>query len=249
MSDIKIHDYSARARTRIARLKQIEALPPQPARHQGDHWDFTRRGFAHGFFPGRYGERTGRVDPIVAAAREAALEAGIDISLVDDIDIGDLIVTPEFISGNVGGISFRTSITRQPTQQATLSTNYEILNSGHIAVASIAQAGYSAPAGTVLEARANFPSIVWLESLHVSATMTNGSDAVVSVEIDGLGNVFTSQLDNLGETPIGPVNIPLRFITEHTGGLTLRFELKSVAIGDTFSALALLTWKNVRPGG
>ena len=110
MSDIKIHDYAQRARRSTAVRAQAAALPPQPERHDGDHWDLNRRGFAHAFYPGMAGLRTGSLDPVVAAAREAALDAGVDPTLVDDIDIEDLIVTPEFISGTVGGITFRTRL-------------------------------------------------------------------------------------------------------------------------------------------
>ena len=120
MSHITVHRRGKLRTGEIGRVAQILALPPQPARHQGDHWDFTRRGFAHGFFPGRYDERTGKTDPIVAAAREAALAAGVDPTLVDDIDINDLIVTPEFLSGNVGGISFRVSTQMRLARTGTL---------------------------------------------------------------------------------------------------------------------------------
>lgn len=44
MSNIAIHDLSARARARLGRKLQIEALPPQLDRHEGDHWQLNRAG-------------------------------------------------------------------------------------------------------------------------------------------------------------------------------------------------------------
>ena len=42
MSNIAIHDLSARARGRIGRIAQIDALPPQLDRHGGNHWQLNR---------------------------------------------------------------------------------------------------------------------------------------------------------------------------------------------------------------
>jgi hypothetical protein len=51
MSHIIIHRVEDIARRRLARIAQIEALPPAVPRHDGDHWDFNRIGWAKPFVP------------------------------------------------------------------------------------------------------------------------------------------------------------------------------------------------------
>ncbi len=246
MSHIIVHRIEDLARRRIGRTAQIDALPPQQARHVGNHWQLNRRSFAHAAFLNMLPDRVGKEDPVLKAAKQAALDAGIALDLVNTLTLDQVMVTPDSITTTIGGRTITTLMRAQRLPNTKLSAVYEPLLSGSIARASIAQANYTADRGTVLVSQASFPSEAWLESLHISAQMLNGPDAVVTVEIEGIGVVFTSQLDNFGEQNIGPVNIPLQFVMEHTGTLKLSYELKNVALGDTFSALALLAWKDVK---
>ena len=108
MSHITVHRRGKLRTGEIGRVAQIEALPPQPARLDQSLWQINRKAFTHGVYPGRLSMRVGKQDPRLDAAKEAALDAGADPALVEQLDIDDLIITPEFISGSVGGIAFRT---------------------------------------------------------------------------------------------------------------------------------------------
>lgn len=47
MSDITIHDVEERARSRLGRTYQVEALAPFPTRHDGEHWQLNREPYHH----------------------------------------------------------------------------------------------------------------------------------------------------------------------------------------------------------
>ena len=51
MAHIAIHRVEDIAKRRLARIAQIESMPPAVPRHDGDHWDFNRIGWAKPFIP------------------------------------------------------------------------------------------------------------------------------------------------------------------------------------------------------
>ena len=71
MAHIGIHRVEDIARRRLARIAQIEAMPPAVPRHAGDHWDFNRIGWAQPFVPIRQARKF--------AERESAGDAGVQL--------------------------------------------------------------------------------------------------------------------------------------------------------------------------
>ena len=241
MSHITVHRRGKLRTGEIGRVAQILALPPQPARHDGKHWDFTRRGFAHGFFLGRYDERTGKTDPIVAAAREAALAAGVDPALVEQIDIDDLLVTPEFISGSVGGINFRTPRMRSAAKFTTPTDRYEATEYGGTASMSVNDLIMAGSAEHNVSTPVPGPIIL------VSCVLTGNNDTfptrhALTLEGHGLLAHFLSE----GGSPFeSPGATRLDFLSERPTTLTMTINNRGTGTNTVFGT-ALLAYRHAR---
>ena len=242
MSHITVHRRGKLRTGEIGRVAQIEALPPQPARHQGDHWDFTRRGFAHGFFPGHYDERTGKTDPIVAAAREAALEAGIDPALVEQIDIDDLIVTPEFISGSVGGINFRTSLLRTAQRLSVPDERYEMTEYG--GTIPLMLTNVSLRPGQSHTSSVGVPGQIIATSVVMSADSDGGRNAFVTLGQHGL--IAAVQDLSGGGDPKTPARTELSLVIPSPTTMSLEITNRDTAATLLHDAYAILSYRNAR---
>ena len=108
MSHVEVHRLIRPAKRRLGRIVQIEALPPQPARHDGTHWGLGRQPFVHGYYGARSDLRFNKKMPALQAAIEAAIEAGVPAEEAEALTLDELVITPDLLSGSVGGATFET---------------------------------------------------------------------------------------------------------------------------------------------
>lgn len=94
MAHVPVHDTSGAARRRLGRIVQVEALPPQPARHDQSPWDFRRRPWVHGYYGARADLRFGKKSPELAVLIEACLAAGEDPETCEELGLPEPIVIP-----------------------------------------------------------------------------------------------------------------------------------------------------------
>lgn len=233
MSHIEIHDYTQRARRSLGRLAQVAALPPQPARHDGDHWDFGRRGFAHALLAGHYDDRVGSKDPRLLAIQQAAIDEGVPIEDVEELTLDDLLVTPDLLSVVIGGklIQFRPGDPRREKQLATLK--YKPSGRGGIAGVQIFT---DAPAAT--RSGGSIPDNVFLRGVHVVVSDTANVSYGVNLSIGGRIPLITNMNAKMsGGTPGVETHLPLTMFVERGGPLLLTAgPLEAGGIGIEMSA-------------
>lgn len=114
MSRITVDRLDDLARRRIARLAQVAALPPQPARHAREHWQFTRKPWIHERRPRMLGLSVGEDTPLVAYIHKNPKLADAIAAQYPDLDLEQLLVDPELNPELWAAISLQAS-TYDPT--------------------------------------------------------------------------------------------------------------------------------------
>ena len=240
MSHIIVHRIDALARRRIGRTAQIEALPPQLPRHDGNHWQLNRRGWVHAAIEGWYSERLGPTDPRLLAAREAAEDAGVAPDLIDDLTLDDLVITPEIVSGNVGGITFSTPIQGRPPTEPLSKRRYKILDTGCTTPIVIDRTNAPSPAEETLTAYA--PGPAYLSHINVQSP-TGGTDVSLSLSLSNVGLVFHGRTSFGGSEAIAS-SLKIGMVVESPTTMTMVLRTHSVGI-ESKGASAVLFWRHV----
>ena len=168
MSHISVHRVEQIAKRRLARIAQIEAMPPQPERYDGDHWNFTRPSIVHAVYPGLAANRIGKDDPRVADIKSKALAANIDIDIVNDLTLDDFIVFPDGLSATIGGISFRSQF-RSDAIVSELSVTDAYVPTGQTRIVTVQMNELNLPAGVTSSFYGDtFPSPVIVKNINYS---------------------------------------------------------------------------------
>lgn len=192
----------------------VIAMPGPGSRYRGDQWALNRSAWVHPWMPGAAGARFDTKTMQRTLAEDAAIDAGLDQATIAEMTLDELLVLPEVqavLSGAV--ISSAQLPISAPPIETQLSSKYTILQSGGIATSTLTGASPNYT-HAFRSASGSIPGPILLNGITVSYGVVNNNAVIISVDIGGLGRVFSgSDVTNSDVNP-NTITIPCGFIIE-----------------------------------
>lgn len=190
---------------------QVDALPPRVAVANFNPNTGFRRPYMHGYYSGRADLRYGPDSPALARAREALEDQGAPQDVIDALDLDELVVTPDLISGGPEGFNIATNISEPRRNDSDIiAGRYEPTGESEILVV---QNGVDWTSSAQQYQSRAFPGPCYVRDFNLSMTSTNNA-GYTTVSASGVGQLWAGIPTNgviTGSTGVRTINKLVEF--------------------------------------